>query len=142
MEHPLSKSIRGLLSRGEPPGRDMQRNLAEELDRMHGLLNSPLFEPFLEAVKMEAAHQVDRWGTAHDRGKEPQDWFWLVGYLAGKALRAHIDDDRKKALHHTISTAAALLNWHAAILEVDNRMQPGHSDIERLIDGKFAGEVG
>lgn len=142
MEHPLSKSIRGLLDRAEPPGRDMQRNLAEELDRMHALLNTPLFEVFTEAVKMEAAHQIDRWGTAHDRGKEPQDWFWLVGYLAGKALRAHIDGDAQRAKHHTISSAAALLNWHAAISGADNRMQPGHSDLERTLDDKFAGEVG
>lgn len=101
---------------------------ADEIDRLHALVNSPVYEPFIKAVNMEAAHQVDRWGTAHDKGKDPADWFWLVGYLAGKALRADIDHDREKALHHTISTAAALLNWHAAILGADNRMRPGHGE--------------
>ena len=115
--------------------------IKRERDSMHDLLAAPLFEPFLDAVRLEAAHQVDRWGTAHDRGKQPQDWFWLVGYLSGKALRAHIDGDRDKALHHTISSAAALFNWHSAIAGHDTRMQPGHSDVERMVEDGFPGEV-
>ncbi len=45
------------------------------------------------------------------------DWFWLIGYLAGKALMHALAGDRDKAKHHTISTAAALLNWHRAMGE-------------------------
>ena len=71
--------------------------------------------PFLEAVDDEARFQREWWGRDHDAEKEPQDWYWLIGYLAGKALRAHIDGDRDKALHHTISTAAVLLHWHSAV---------------------------
>jgi hypothetical protein len=88
---------------------------AGELDRLYGLLNSPEVESFLDGVKREAAHQVERWGAAHDRDKSAEQWFWLVAYLGGKALRAHMEGDRDKALHHTISTAAALAHWHAAI---------------------------
>jgi len=146
-----------------------------ERDRLLLLVNSPQTNEFLESVRTEAAHQVERWGYAHDRSKSAEHWFWLVGYLAGKALRAatekplpryqHIkrggtyevmsvcedennrgtelvvyrgEEDGKiwsrpasqffdgrfvelpkvpheKALHHTISAAAALLNWHTAI---------------------------
>ena len=41
--------------------------------------------------------------------KTPEDWFWLIGYLVGKAIRP---DDPGKRLHHIITTAAACLNWH------------------------------
>ena len=91
------------------------RALQAEVARLTLILNTPLYKDFMEAVPREGAHQVHRHGTSHDRQKEPQDWFWLVGYLAGKALRAHIDGNKEKALHHTISSAAALMNWHSAI---------------------------
>lgn len=83
--------------------------------RLNNLVNNPHTEDFLQATRLEAAHQVLRFGEAHDRGKSAENWFWLVGYLAGKCLRAAITGDRDKALHHTISSAAALMNWHAAI---------------------------
>lgn len=82
---------------------------------LHALINSPHTASFLEAVKLEAAHQRDRWGVPADRGKSAENWFWLVGYLAGKCLRAAITGDREKAKHHTISTAAACANWFEAI---------------------------
>ena len=84
-----------------------------EAKRLDTLINNPHTDDFLESVRLEAAHQCERWGG--DGGKEPMDWFWLIGYLAGKCLAAHIKGDRDKALHHTISSAAALMNWHAAI---------------------------
>ncbi|HWF07023.1 MAG TPA: hypothetical protein VG297_01100, partial [Bryobacteraceae bacterium] len=52
-------------------------------------VNTPELHSFRDAVVLEAAHQKGRWGSDHDAGKEPSDWFWLLGYLAGKALRAH-----------------------------------------------------
>lgn len=94
---------------------DALRAVLAELEQYRKLINTPQVTDFLESVRAEAAHQVHRWGEAHDRGKSAENWFWLVGYLAGKALRATIEGDRDKALHHTISSAAALLNWHAAI---------------------------
>lgn len=87
----------------------------KEIERLKALLNTPELHDFAEAVSLEAAHQVERWGMANDRSKSAENWFWLVGYLAGKALRAAITGDKEKALHHTISSAAALANWHAAI---------------------------
>lgn len=78
-------------------------------------INTPETADFLAGVAQEARHQRERWGEAHDRGKSAENWYWLVGYLAGKALRAHVDGDVGKAAHHTISSAAALYQWHAAI---------------------------
>lgn len=98
----------------------------EENARIVGMINSPQIADFLEAVKLEAIHQRERWGTDHDAGKENSDWFWLIGYLAGKAIRP--DATPEKMLHHIITTAAACLNWHAARTGSDTRMRPGISE--------------
>jgi Mg/Co/Ni transporter MgtE len=97
----------------------------ERINELETLINTPKIDDFLEAVKLEAAHQVERWGSAHDAGKEPQDWFWLIGYLAGKALASAVRGEAEKALHHTISTAGACLNWHRALSGESTRMRPG-----------------
>lgn len=89
------------------------------------MLNTPETEDFDKAVPLEAAHQVLRWSASHDAGKNPQDWFWLIGYLAGKALAAALSGDLEKAKHHTISTAAALRNWHAHLRSGESAMRPG-----------------
>jgi len=93
-----------------------------EINRLDGekrhlefLLNNPEINSFQRGVRLEAAHQRQRWGGPHDREKSPEHWFWLVGYLAGKALRSAMEDDQDKARHHCISTAAALFHWHTAI---------------------------
>ena len=95
-----------------------------QLERLQALINSPELHNFLRGVHLEAVHQVERWGEAHDRQKRPADWFWLVGYLAGKALHAADSGNQDKALHHCISTAAALYNWHCAIKGQDVRQLP------------------
>lgn len=95
-----------------------------ELEEQLTIINTPEIHDFIKAVPLEAQHQRGRWGTDHDSGKLPADWFWLIGYLAGKALAAHIAGNTEKALHHTISSAAALCNWHSAILGKTN-MRPG-----------------
>jgi hypothetical protein len=88
-----------------------------------------LFEPETEdrfdGTRLEAGHQNLRYAATHDAGKTPADWFWLVGYLAGKALAAAITGDIDKAKHHTISTAAALLNWHRQLSGATGEMRPG-----------------
>lgn len=88
--------------------------LEAEVDRLNAIINTPQADDFLRAVSTEAEHQRQRWGSEHDSGKTPADWFWLVGYLAGKALHAHVAGDATKAEHHIITTAAALANWHLA----------------------------
>ncbi len=95
---------------------DRIRQLIEERDhhkaeaeRLQGLIWTPHTQEFLEAVQIEAAHQRDRWGEDHDALKEPVDWYWLLGWLAGKAARPETPEKR---LHHIVTTAAACLNWH------------------------------
>lgn len=90
--------------------------LLEECRKLERRINNPITDNFLEGVRIEAAHQIGRWGVAHDRGKTSLDWFWLIGFLAQKAAYADDHGNYKKALHHTISTAAAMLNWHSSIL--------------------------
>lgn len=105
------------------------------------LVNTPETEGFLKGVRLEAAHQVARWGDAHDRSKSAENWFWLVGYLASKALRAAIIGDRNKALHHTISSAAALFNWHRAIRRDTSGAGVGQdADLETLNEGDQHGK--
>jgi hypothetical protein len=101
------------------------RRAADRIQELDALINTPHVGDFLEAVRLEAAHQCERWGVDNDAAKEPPDWFWLLGYLAGKALAAAIAGNKEKALHHAISTAAACLNWHAHISGERTRMRPG-----------------
>lgn len=92
------------------------------------LLNIPEINDFLLGVQTEAAHQRQRWGAPHDREKSPEHWFWLIGYLAGKALRSALSGDLNKAKHHCISTAAALFHWHTAV----NSALERDADLARL----------
>jgi hypothetical protein len=103
-----------------------------EAKELRALLNTPETEDFDKAVPLEAAHQVKRWGAEHDAGKNAEDWFWLVGYLAGKALAAFKAGDLTKAKHHTISTAAALRNWHAHIRSGQSVMRPGIAEEKQV----------
>lgn len=59
---------------------------AAELRRQHALLNTPELLSFRDGVVLEAAHQRERWSSDHDGGKSPEDWYWLIGHLAGRAL--------------------------------------------------------
>ncbi|MFD2298363.1 hypothetical protein QRO11_12220 [Paracidovorax citrulli] len=101
-----------------------EAELRAEVDRLNAIINTPQADDFLRAVSTEAEHQRQRWPSEHDEGKTPADWFWLVGYLAGKALHAHAAGNAEKAEHHIITTAAALANWHLAVFGKTN-MRPG-----------------
>lgn len=104
--------------------------LKAEVGRLTGLLNNPETADFVQGVMREAPHQRQRWGSSHDAGKAPLDWFWLIGFLAQKAAASAMAGDAEKAQHHTISTAAALANWHAAISGADTTMRPGINPAE------------
>lgn len=98
------------------------------------LLSRPYVGAWIDEVLVEAAHQVERWGAEHDAGKAPEDWFWLLGYLAGKAVAAARGGEIAKARHHTVSSAAALANWAAQLCGHESVMRPGRGP-ERLAAG-------
>lgn len=101
------------------------RLVREEVARLNAIIHTPHTSDFLQAVSIEAEYQVQRWGTADREGKEPHDWFWLLGYLAGKALTAFLKGDQAKGLHHIVSSGAALMNWHRYTTGKSTAMRPG-----------------
>jgi hypothetical protein len=103
--------------------RETIEELRKENERLNKLINTPHVENFLEAVRLEAGHQQDRWKAEHDAGKADPDWFWLVGFLAGKILRP--GNTQEKRLHHIITTAAVCLNWHRHASGDMTGMRPG-----------------
>ncbi|WP_238935273.1 hypothetical protein [Pseudomonas typographi] len=92
---------------------------------LEAMLDTPHTDDWFEGVRLEAGHQIKRWGSDQDAGKVPADWFWLIGYLAQKAMTAQMAGNEEKARHHTISTGAAMLNWFRAIVGDSNAMRPG-----------------
>jgi hypothetical protein len=89
-------------------------------------LGTPEIDDFFEAVKKEAAYQRQRWAASSDGGKTNADWFWLIGYLAGKALH-NPGNNKEKMLHRIITVAAAACNWWAAVKGTYTKMRPGSS---------------
>lgn len=128
---------------GETISEDLLARIIADAKAAHAMdviINNPYSRNFLVGVKHEAAHQRDRWGQPAERGKSAENWFWLVGYLAGKCLRAAITGDRDKALHHTISTAAACANWYEAISRDTTRDCSGEDkDIKPVELTRFEG---
>lgn len=85
-----------------------------ELDhhRRESLIQHPETGEFLRGALVEAAYQREAWPD-QDEAKSDSDWFWTLGYLAGKSLRPDVDDEHR--LHHIEAAAALLANWHAAV---------------------------
>lgn len=101
------------------PHADDQRTCCERA--IFGRLNTPEMVDFLEAVKLEAAHQQERWEKT-DKFKDEAEWYWLIGWLGGKAITdPHEKADKRTAKerkqHRVITVAAAAYNWHRAIAE-------------------------
>lgn len=114
----------------EPMQADRMR-LLQERDRLRNLINSPETDDWMKGVPIEAAHQAERWSEP-DTQKNALDWFWLIGYLAQKAAFEQIAGNTEKAKHHTISTAAALMNWHRYIMaEIKQNYKPATKIGER-----------
>lgn len=112
--------------------------LRREIARLNTIINTPQADDFIRAVSIEAEHQRQRWGSKSDAGKTAADWFWLVGYLAGKALHAHVAGNAEKAEHHIITAAAACANWHRALFGKTD-MRPGHEHGTTALEGQSNG---
>lgn len=76
------------------------------------LINNPETQDFLKGVRLESAHQIERWGNDRDRGKDLFDWVFLIGHLATRAAAYYESGDHEKGRHHCITTAAVCNNWH------------------------------
>lgn len=109
------------------------RVIESEAADLRTLINKPEVLDFMRAVQLEAAHQRKRWSAEHDAGKADSDWFWLIGYLAGKALNTSNESGYlpvlgnlrfEKQLHRIVATAAACANWHLHKLGKTD-MRPG-----------------
>lgn len=98
---------------------------------LEGRINTPHTDDWFEAVRFEAAHQIERFG-ATDGDKGPPAWFWLLSYLAGKVLHAWKEGDHEKMKHHIVSSAACLLNQfrHMDGEAPAPSMRPGIADPE------------
>lgn len=106
--------------------RDLEmESLQREVARLKALINTPRTDDFFEAVRNEAAHQVERWGTEHDAGKRPEDWIALLVYLTGKATKAYYDGDGNKLRHHIVTVGAVCLNWLRNLNGETTAMRPG-----------------
>lgn len=89
----------------------------QRIEELELKLNTPEINDFRDAVVLEAVHQRERWGADHDLEKADEDWFWTLGYLAGKALNSAKAGDSEKLRHHQITSAALLANWHRVTVE-------------------------
>jgi hypothetical protein len=89
-----------------------ERQTAAEikLKELENKINTPQTEEFFTAVENEVAHQNLRWNDKH---KSDTDWFWLVGYLAGKALHNPNpgNNSLEKKRHRVIALAGAVFCW-------------------------------
>ena len=119
--------------------------LRDAYERLRRLVNTPELIDFSKAVHVEAIHQRERWGEEHDKAKGQEDWFWLIGYVAGKALSAGKQGDMEKLRHHIITTAAVCNNWHASIKlhRRTEHLKEGETVLIRLdSDHPWSGESG
>lgn len=111
--------------------------LRARVAELEAAINTPELHDFAKAVALEAAHQRKRWPSGHDAGKTDADWFWLIGYLSGKALHNPPNEmaPHDAKLHRIVTIAAAAANWHAAVAGDHTAMRPG-------IDPASLGEIG
>jgi len=100
------------LDRGSGLSLKDQRQLSAEILRLHNLINKPEIKDFVAGVEREMAHQIERWGEGHDKGKHWAEWLALFSYLEGKLTDAIYRGDHGKVLHHLITLAAAAGHAH------------------------------
>lgn len=101
------------------PPAQTERALTDEIARLDAIIHSPESDDFIKGVSIEAEYQRQLHGVdATEDRFDWHQWYWVVGYLAGKALAAckSGDDNGEKAKHHLITTAALLMNWHNVLI--------------------------
>lgn len=114
---------RGLFNRLDAAYFDAVLTVIADRDRLEALINTPELEDFAKALKVEAAHQQERWGVAHDSAKGPHDWAAVLVHLLGKAINAAWQCDGDKFKHHIVTIAAVCGNWHARVVERERELE-------------------
>lgn len=82
---------------------------------LEALINSPEIGDFIEGVKIEAAHQTEKWGREQEESHHPAHYILVANKLLGKLAVAMWNGDKEKFSHHLITIAAAMHNCHRQI---------------------------
>lgn len=97
------------------PAQTKRPALEAEIARLNAIIHTPESDDFLKGVSIEAEYQRTLHGVDDtDARFDWHQWFWVAGYLLGKALGCCKTgaDNGEKAKHHLVTTAALLMNWH------------------------------
>lgn len=89
--------------------------LRAEVARLNTIIKHPEHDDFIRGVSIEAEYQRCLHGVDASEGRfDWHQWYWVVGYLLGKALAAckSGEGDGEKARHHLVTSAALINNWH------------------------------
>ncbi len=78
-------------------------------------INTPEIDDFIKAVKVEAAHQTEKWGAEEEAKKYHFDYALVLDKLKGKQAIAIWDRNAEKYKHHLITMAAVCHNVHRQI---------------------------
>lgn len=89
--------------------------MKEYAKEFEDLINSPEIEDFLKGVRLESAHQTERWGSEQEALKLPHDYALVLDKLKGKQALAIWDKATDKYKHHLITMAAVCFNMHRQI---------------------------
>jgi hypothetical protein len=87
------------------------KDLADEVQRLQAIINTPENDRFIKGVSIECEYQRVHHSEA-DSQKSPADWFHTVSWLLAKALCSAVSGNILKAKHHLITTSAACMRWH------------------------------
>lgn len=109
-----AKELEKILHRLKEMGWDLEHFLDKDKARslvsytIHAvkdeLINTPQHTEFVDAVKSEMAHHVERWGD--ESHTPPHHYQMVLGYINGKLAKAVWDKDIEKFKHHLVTIAA------------------------------------
>lgn len=84
--------------------------MSERIKELEDLINNPCITEFIEGVKIEQAHQTERWGANAENDKSPAYYSVVLDKLKGKQAVSIFDCDKDKYKHHLITMAAVCYN--------------------------------
>jgi hypothetical protein len=117
-------------------------NLAQsykvELDALKAKINTPELLDFMAGILLESAHARERWAE-EDKHKSHLEWYGTVGLLLGKAISAACNRETDKLLHHLITAAGAIANWHRAVVISKQEKDAAQAEREAFV-ASLAGE--